>query len=415
MNEHRKLAEVGKAKKKAKNPLLAAVAAAVAVLLVFGAVTGVILAVREARSVVKYGGIRMDEGVAAYLAATFKTSYISYLTRAGVEVYDDEYFWASEHEDGVTYGELLREATESYIREVAVAAHLYSRYSSLTSGQKRFIKQSAAEVLEYTASGDEDRFNELCEPMGFDYDDFVKATRLLYMASNAKSLIWGDGGELLRAGGYTAECEEYLSTYRYVKLLFIRTEWDYKTNEKGEPVRDAAGNFLTEELSAEERAERLVDLAAIRDAIRAYENGGNDQMSPEYFQSFLKKYDYDDFTLSGYYFNERSEYTAGFSEYVGDEVLTEVFAMNVGEYREVETKYGICFVYRDEVEPYAYLSDLDGIMFGDFFSDAADHLYSTALTTLEESVTVKDEYYEAVDPVSTPYNYEFVVKEVLGS
>lgn len=394
------------------NPLVIVVAVSLAALLIFGAVAGIVFTVREARSAVKYGGIRMDEGVVAYLAATFKTSYISYLTRLGVDAYDDEYFWASEGEDGVTYGELLCEATESYVREVATAAYLYSRYSSLTSDEKRYIKDSAREILEYSASGDEDYFNELCEPMGFDYDDFVEATRLLYMASCAKALIYGTDGALLSSGEYTAECEEYLATYRRVKLLFIRTEWDYKTGADGEPERDEAGNYVIEELDDTEREKRLADLANIRAAISAYESGGDDQMSPEYFQSFLIRYNYDDFTTTGYYFNPSSDYTAGFSEYVGDEVLDEVFSMEIGEYREVETEHGICFIYRDETEQYAYLRDTDDIMFGDFYSDAADYLYSEALVALAESVTVKDKYYEAVDPVSIPYNYEFVVKEI---
>ena len=143
--------------KKKPNPLFLTVVITVALALLFGAVMGIILAVRNARAVVSYGGVRMDKGVASYLAATYKDIYIKKLIDNQIYAYDHEEFWKEEYEEGVTFGELLRSETENYIRSVAVGAYLFDRYSTLSREEKKNIRDAAEAVLSDKAGGDRTR------------------------------------------------------------------------------------------------------------------------------------------------------------------------------------------------------------------------------------------------------------------
>lgn len=400
--------------KKKPNPLFLTVVITVALALLFGAVMGIILAVRNARAVVSYGGVRMDKGAASYLAATYKDIYIKKLIDNQIYAYDHEEFWEEEYEEGVTFGELLRSETENYIRSVAVGAYLFDRYSTLSREEKKNIRDAAEAVLSDKAGGDRKKFNEAAEAMGFDYSDFLRASELLYKAKQAKTLIYGNRGSVLESGAFPAECEKYMSTFSYVQLLFIRTEYEYETDGEGNYLRNPDGSLKRRELTAEELEERLADVEEVRRAIDAYENDSDNQMSPESFMSFLEKYPYDDYATTGYYLSVYSSYTYGFSEAVDLELTLELLDMEVGEYAEFDTEYGICFARCAEAEKNAYKQDSLSVFFSDFYSDAADYLYEEACLELMPEVTVKDRYAEIIDPVKTEANGEFVIPALFG-
>lgn len=60
-----------------KNPIFVTVALTLSLVILFTGVTGIILAVRNARALVSYGGVRIEKSAAAYLATTYKRSFIS--------------------------------------------------------------------------------------------------------------------------------------------------------------------------------------------------------------------------------------------------------------------------------------------------------------------------------------------------
>lgn len=400
--------------RKRLNPLFLTVVITVALALIFGAVMGIILAVRNARAVVSYGGVRMDKGVASYLAATYKDIYIEKLNDNQIYAYDHEEFWSEEYEDGVTFGELLRSETENYIRSVAVGAYLFDRYSTLSRDEKKNIRDAADAVLLDKAGGDKRKFNEAAESMGFDYSDFLRASELLYKAKEAKALIYGNKGSVLESGAFPAECEKYMSTFSYVQLLFIRTEYEYETDGEGNYLRNPDGSLKRRELTREELVERLADVEEIRRAIDAYNNDGDNQMSPESFISFIEKYPYDDYAKTGYYLSVYSSYTYGFAEEVDLELTLDLLDMEVGEYAEFDTEYGICFARCAEADKNAYKQDSLSVFFSDFYSDAANYLYEEACLELMPEVLVKDKYGEVIDSVKIQANGEFVIPALFG-
>ena len=396
-----------------KNPILATVSITLALVILLGATAGIIIGVREARALISYGGVRIEKSAAAYLATTFKTSF-----KSKYNAVDHIEFWNSEYENGITYGELLQKETEEYIRGIAVGAYLFDRYATLTREEKKNIKALAASAILDFGFADKKEFNARAADYGFDYDGFVDAITLMYKNEQAKRRIYGDGGSVLAAGGFASECEKYFSAYAFAKILVIRTEYEYDVDENGKYTVDEAGNIVTRPLSSEEIAQRNADIAEIREAMAALENGTDGQMTEAFLDTMLKKYNLDEYTETGYYFSPVdgvtgipfASATEAFVKEMGSEMLELIYTSDIGEFTETSVDGGVCFIYRGQLAAGAYSSMTYEYFFGDFYADAANYLYATAVTEMSPEVTVKDKYYSLVDIVALPYNWDLVIR-----
>lgn len=398
-----------------KNPLILTVCITLTVLILFGSVLGAVIGVRNSRALASLGGTRLDRSAAAYLATTYKTTFIRYLMNSGhTDAADTPEFWGSTDGEGNGYADMLRTETEKYIRQTVAGAALFDRYFTLNADDKRVIKETAEDMLANIAGGNEKKFDELASPMGFDFDGFVDAITLLYKSEQVRLRLYGADGSTLRADAYTTEREKYFAEFAYVKLLFIRTTYEYEVDENGEYLRDADGNFVKRPLTAEERAEREADVTTMNRAFGDLKQGVVDSLDEVLLTTMLAKYDFDDYTLTGYFFAPASTYTQGFMTEVSREVVERALSLGVGEGCVSETEYGTCFIYRDEPIARAYDSDTFELFFTDFYSDAADYLYLDAVASLAEEVELKDNFFERVDVVALPHNWEIVLRSGFG-
>ena len=272
--------------KNRKNPLILFIAIAIAVIVILGIVLGTVAIVRNARAVVKYKNVGIDRGVLNYLAATFKRSYINYLTDQGIDAFDSELFWNSEAADGVTYLDLLERETLAYVKGQVAGAYLFDRVSGLTREQKRAVKKSCEDFLDINYGRSEERFNAEAEKMGFDYEDMYEATLLLYKNAIASSTIYGSDGATLKESGSTGDLEYVLSQYSHVGVLIIRNETEYLIDSEGNRVV-ADGKDQVYQLTDDEKAEREADVLRIRELINGYENDLDEQMSEVAFKNYL--------------------------------------------------------------------------------------------------------------------------------
>ena len=398
--------------------VILAVAILVGAVLIFGIALGVIAAVRRATALVYYNGIALDEGVTNYLASTYKSKYLAYLgsrtdlEELGVFPADSEDFWSEEVPDGSgkLWADLLYENTVSYIKSLAVKAYLFDRASGLTSEDRENINSLTEQVLSYRAGGSRDEFNKKSADMGFDYSDFCTAQELIYKANRAGTATYGESGEVLSSDAYLSICNEYYnSAYSHVKILFIRTEDEFVVDEDGNRIEGDGGDELRE-LTEKERAERQADIASIRAAIESLKNNGDEQMSPEYFDTFLSKYGYiTEYFTTGMYFSEKSSFTEEFGDESGGlaPIVYTALTMEVGEYSEVEWESGICFVYRYENSEFGFLSSSVEAFFTDFYADAAEYVFTKSVSELVQDVEL-GEGFDEIDLVALKYNWELV-------
>lgn len=373
--------------------------------LLFGIIFGTIALVKNSRSVMRYKGIYLNEGVSNYLCTSFKYDYIRSLNRMGIECYDTDAFWESDGEDGKTQGELLSERTEEYLKQVIVGSYLFDRNTRLSKDDKAVIDKAVTEVLEYRANSDVSYFNELAEDMGFTYRDFKTATEMLYKYEMAQKVIFGYDGASLSSGMFGAECDEYFeSTYSRVKLMIIRTEGEYAIDPE-------TGKEVYSEFDEDKKAQIQDTIGYIRTLIYNTENEVADVgMNELAFDSYIKDH-FPTGTVNdaeGYYFSPVSSYSVEFA-LDAPEVVRKALSLDVGHYAEAEIDVGVCFIYRCPLEEGAYERISLAHFFSDFYERASDYLYICSLESYSEYVTVKDKYdkYAIIDK---PYNQIFSVK-----
>ena len=416
MSKNKKRKKLGEAFPLIKNPIILTVAITLIAVILFGSVTGIIIAVRNHRAIITVGGVRVEKSTAAYLATSYKTTFMQ-----KYKANDTQAFWDSEYKDGKTYGQLLFEETEAYIREVAVGAYLFDRYAVLTTEEKKKLKEVAKSAIQDFGCKDVAEFNDRAEAMGFDYKGFSAALTLLYKRQQAQRRIFGDSGSTLKYAAYQSECEKYYAHYTYAKLLIIRTEFEYQVDKNGKYIVDEEGNLAKRPLTDEEYAERIADIEEIVDAMDAKINGTNNQITEEFFDIMLAKYDLDEYTTEGYFFSPVdgvsgvpfASSTAAFVDGMGEDLLELIYTLDIGEFAKTEVEGGVCFVYRGNLIAGAYSSDTYEYFFSDFYSDAADYLYLTTLTGLIDTVRVKHTFYDKVNIITLPYNYEFVIRSFM--
>lgn len=345
-------------------------------LIVFGIVLGTIAIVKEAKSVVSYRGVRVDKGVAAYLASTYKAAY------------------KGDKDDTAA----LDAAIEQYIRRIVVAAYLYDRTSKLDEFGKQWIENNVNEVLEYKAEGSIAVFNKQAEPMGFNFKDFKRGTELIYKATSALDAIYGaNGSRLSYADADTTRlCEEYFAGYTHIKILFIRTETKYALTDEGDRMPNGDGTDMTIGLTPEAKAARLEDIARITELVENTRTGVGSMMSLEELNYYYEKYnDEPAYAESGYYLHPNSDFTAYLEGKGGYPNLTKTaLSMNIGDWAKTTDGEVVCFIYR-----YAPLSPdyADSDMyrfFTDFYSDAAEHFFMRSVDEIAPDVKVKDKYHK---------------------
>lgn len=379
-----------------------------ALVLIFGAVLGIITAMKNLNAVVKYEGQTMDKDTASFFVTYCKYRYMSILSSMGVEnVEDTKGFWNKTHDnEGVSYGELLIKNTEQYIRQVMVANYLFDKYAKLSSSDREIINNAGRELLIYKADGKKDVFNSAVKQYGFSYSSFKDAITMLYKANVAKSIIYGSDGSNL--ANFPELADEYLSEYTHVKLLFIRTETKFELDENGDRIIGDDGNDKTLPLTDEEKAEKQALISEIRGYIEAAKVGGDIQMGEEMFNYYLTKYDEGDKDMhaDGYYFHKNSSFAAEFST-VFKNVVNKSYEMKTGSYDEVSVDFGVCFIYKYEPTVRVYSSTLAEACFTDFYSDAANVMFEKTLTELSEDV-VFDKKFSEIDIIGLPYNYDYL-------
>lgn len=364
-----------------------------AIVLVLSGVLVISLGVKNANAVVKYGNVTLDEGTVNYLISYYKLLYLEELNMSGIEAYDRDSFWASEVEDGKSYGEHFKESVREYIASVVAAADIYLTYATYTPDDKLSVALTCEEILKYKAEGDVSVFNDHAEKHSFDYNDFQNAAALLYKAQRAAIVLYGEDGENLENS--PEECEKYFDTYSHVSLLFLRDETLIETDEES--------NVSLRDMTDEERVERI----SLAEEIRAKITAGT--MTPEEFENYLEKSDGDPVANEKeYYFHESADATSKFAVEFPT-IVDASLKMNIGEYIEVDTSAGICFIYKCENTEGAYAYE-DNPFFSDFYSDAALYLYSEVLSELAGEVNFKDAYGD-IDALSIPMIEEFYIRE----
>lgn len=383
---------------KSKKVFLIFTAIFLGAVLLAGIVIGTVSAIKESRSVMSYKGIYMYDGVANYLAASYKYTFKATLTKLGINGADTESFWGRDAGGGKTLGDVLKENTDRYIKSVLVGSYMFDRNTRLTKNDKDVIANSVSQVLEHKAGGDVDTFNEIAEPMGFDFDDFERAAELIYKYEMAQTVIFGYDAAALQTGLFSTQCDKYYrENYSRVRLLIIRTDGEWATDPE-------TGKQVLDEYDDGEKAEVLAKIQDIREKI------ADGRMNEDAFIWHIQnEYPTDQVNdEKGYYFSASSAYSHNFANEGALSVVRLALSSKVGEYSECELDIGTCFIYKCELEEGAYASYVLERFFEDFYVNAAPTIYADSLVEYFDGIKVSDRY-DSGAVITLPYNYQLGV------
>ena len=127
----------------------------IAAVIVLGIAVGAVIGVRNSRAVMRYEGVRLNEGELNYLLFSYKYDFLaSFSEKDGVIVSNSQgFFESTEPESGRSYGELLNEWGTAYVKTVMVGAYLFDRYSSLDKNIKERLDSAVEEIKKILDGG----------------------------------------------------------------------------------------------------------------------------------------------------------------------------------------------------------------------------------------------------------------------
>ena len=403
--------------KKYKLPLII-VSVFLALALLFGIVSTAVVLSRESKAVFSYQGLTVDEGMYAYLALIYKGTFL--VEQGFSSAYDTPVFFRQiDEETGKTYGELLREGLDTYVKSLLLASYLYDRTTSLTKAERQKIQQG----VDLIAGEGKKAFNALGEPYGFDYKSLQKCAELIYKASRIYALYSSNSSS---SNSNSAECDRfYEENYAEVYLLFIRTQTVFCYDEEGNRLIDEETNHdATRPLSSSEYEKRMADILSLRAGIEALHNGDNGAITAVTISDMLKTYYVDDSkerAESGYFLSRGEPYTKNLSPSIPN-VVDTALSLEVGDFAEVvisledyseniigDPFVGSCFIYRAPLTAGAYTVSDFSEMFSAFYSGVGQ---SALLESLEAMLPEVEEgkRYGLIQPVDIPYLYQYVIR-----
>lgn len=419
--------------KATKRLVIVLVSILLGIAVIFTSVVGIVNAVRRRSYLISYENTGVDAGVASYLASMYKNTLLRQLASSGnVNASDTETFWNSQYYGNTTWGDMLRYYTENYIKQIVAANAIFDMKTKLTDADKKELALATREILSYRAGGSVEKFNADVAEMGFDYDDFKKATEMLYKADYAFVNIFGENGSKISSD--TEYCDEFFTNYVRAKIIFIRTENTFVYDAEGNRVKDEeTGYDKLCELTEEQKAERMEYIARLEECVKGINDGSVDVSQFDILASEISekfKEGGESLINSGYYFKNGSVSTSNFTAMIGsDKIVNTVYSLDVGYSASVDlTKMnegeaelqsedeenanafvGKCYILRVENESSAYLDTSASGFFEDFYLLASKTLYQTMLNEYSELVKV-GEKWSLLDLVKIPKNSDYIAR-----
>lgn len=393
--------DVKNAKKAAGNKfLITFICIFLSIVLITGIIVGVVSFSKNKKAAVKYGSTTLSEAEISFFASYCKYDLLVKYKNSGAE--DTLAFWNSKCPVATTYGELLKYNTKKYISQMVVMNYLFDKYSRLTAKDKEEIEIIANEILKYRFDGDESKFNEEAELNNFTYSDFYGIVTKIYKYNKAYQAFYAANSKSI--SNDLELCLDYYGEYSKVKLLFINTEKDYKLDENGKRVVEN-NKFVYVDLSEDIKAEREADIKLIRNAIDGYNQDADFQISESMLDTYIAKYKspYGIKDQNGFYLHENASYTAWLANEHKSVVNEAIYGMIPGEYKEIKTEQGVCFVYKMPINTSdgAYLDASEDSCFLDFFDGAVLNEFDDLVIELTEKVELR-EAYEDLDLIKLP-------------
>lgn len=344
---------------------------------------------KPGKTVMEYEGYTLSENVYTYWLSYYKTSFYDTFLESGAFTEENysEIFWDTDL-GGVTIGEIAKAQIDDTINKILVSQKLFDDLGlSFTEEETAVIDQYVARDVQN--AGSRSALNKALSQFGLNTKRLADIYLMEAKCQKVRNYFWGDNGiELPDAAAYEAYYQENYIRY---KQIYIRTKDKDCLDENGDPIIDPSiGDFKVEELTAEERAEKI----ALADELEARLADGED------FEALMGKYGEDEgmtYYTDGYFASEGSFAV----EYL--DVLKE---MKTDEVRRYETGDGIYLLKKYPLTPGAYNAESSEAFFTGMDSMLMTQLEEDKFRPLAEKITKDEEFFTDMTIKNCPL-YDF--------
>lgn len=316
----------------------------------------------------EYDGITVTEEMYLYWMSHYKAIFMENFT----DVVDSDDFWDSTVSDGLTAEEYFTKVTLENVKKNIAAVWLFDYMGlSFTSDMKKEIKDGIEDLKTELADGDDKKFAEILAEFGITEDTLYDVYVMDAKISFAYEYLYGSGGVISIPDSDKLEFTK--ENYVRIQHIYVNNNFKYVTveNELGTLTHDPdTGEAYTEELTEEEKAAKDKTVADIDKAIS----------SGEAFEDVWEKYSEDKYYENGYYLTEDTPFI--------DEVVKAAFELEIGETVRLETKYGVHYIKRYEIEGTPWDDTDSKDFFSEFDTDLADYVFTVMISETAEKVKV---------------------------
>lgn len=197
----------------------------------------------------------------------------------------------------------------------------------------------------------------------------AESKKYLYEYSDDTDTKLDEKGELI--------CDKFGTPIRYYKDGTVAYD---KKNGITSSLKDKDGNTIVDKLTGDELKERREFAERIKNEL--YEN-----MSDSAFDALVNAYSEDDV------FKEypNGVYLTAYSNYDPVSVRDELFKMEIGEYKTVESDYGIHIVRKYALDEGAFSASANESFFKDFNTEVSDYLFSVRIESYVDKIVLDEE------------------------
>ena len=326
--------------------------------------------------VMEYEGLRLSEDIYRYWLSCYRAQFASL---------EKEYTT-----------DRLYEIADINIRKSLIAAAMFDRLGLQLDTLARNQINAAMEQLVSDAGGTREALNEMAAPYGIDYDGLKTAISYEQKAAALLSYLFGDKGlYAITDEQYEAYYQQNYRRVRVLTVLYVT----YQLDEDGERIFDEKKqSYVYIRKSGAALEAQQAKAAAVRAGV-AY------NLSDESFLSLMKTYNEDtvkeDAYPNGYYFTTGVDYSA----YI-PEIPAAALALRDGEVIEVESEYGVHFIYAPGNDKGAYADEKNEDFFTDFEDRVRMSFYETYIEARLPDVKVYREVKDKILYTDVPRNYD---------
>ncbi|MBE6637458.1 MAG: hypothetical protein E7618_06615 [Ruminococcaceae bacterium] len=319
--------------------------------------------------VMEYNGITLTEDMYNYWMATFKRNILSSYSDA----YDTEAFWSQPYDEEQTVEEYFTEIIHARIVNYLVSQDLYKKNRlTMSDSTKQAIKDDIKEKIEYY--GSRSALNAELSTLMLNVQSLQEIYTWEEKHNTVYQWMFGEGGvnEISNAD----LIKYYEETYSRIQYIVFYTT-KIKTDDDGNYVYDSNGNVVTEDMTAEELAEKKAKIAECQAKIDA----GTD------FETLRKEYS--EFDTSSYpngFFISANELDVW-----GVDIVLGAKNASVGKVFMVEEETAVFLVKKCALTPFADLTDADLKQLSYLSTYATQELYDRVFAEFAAHVTVYDE------------------------